>query len=396
MLAVGLTVALAFAPDAERQIILPRLLLAMGVMGGFLVLAFISFMASRATRYRPWLAYLLVVWDAILIAAALTQGVLLSGHPGAYVFAQPGVWLVPIVIAIQAIRFRAGPLSFAAALFVVVIGGLVLYGGVGSVPSGREDELIALFTVPPDAIRVLMLLIATAVLVVSVRSKRGILLRGILTARREAELQRFLPPEVSQKLATAPDGAALADQSVLAILFIDLVGFTRASEHVAPAEVAGWLAGFRERVNDLVRANGGFIDKFIGDGVMAIFGYGSDPETAARNAVNVVAGLPDAMRGWRASNPLAPDFKVAVGGAIGSVFVGVVGAGDRREFTVVGDPVNVAARLEGHAKERNALAALSSELVDTAGGATHIASDREDLAIRGRTDPMRVCLVPRD
>jgi len=395
MLATGLTIALAFAPEAERQIIFPRLLLAMSVMGGFLIVAAISFAASRATHYRPWLAYLLVACDALLIAAALQEGLRLSAHPGPYVFAQPGIWLIPIAIAIQAIRFRAGPLVFAAVLFVVVVGSLVLAGGVGSLPPQRGDELIALFTVPPDAIRSLMLVISTAVLVVSVRSKREILLRGLRTARREAEMQRFLPAEVTEKLGASASEEALAGQSVLAILFIDLVGFTRASEQVEPATVAGWLAEFRDRMNALIRAHGGFVDKFIGDGIMAIFGYESDPETAARQAVAVAEEIPAAMADWRAANPSAPDFRAAVGGAMGPVFVGVVGAGDRREFTVVGDAVNVASRLEGFAKDRNALAALGFELADRAGLSERFEATAEDLAVRGRREPMRVCLIPR-
>ena len=84
-----------------------------------------------------------------------------------------------------------------------------------------------------------------------------------------------------------------------------------------------------------------------------------------------------------------------MGGARGPVFVGVIGAGDRREFTVIGDTVNVAARLEGFAKESRALAALTHDLVENAGVSERYGNAPQDLPIRGRHDPVRACLVPR-
>ena len=408
IIAAGVLTALSFIPDDDRYQLVERLILALGIMAGFVVLAVLSYLTSRARRFRPRLAYVFVVADVALITVALAEGLRFAGQHGLYVFAQPPVWLIPIVIAMQAIRFRSGPIILAAVLFAVSLIGIMLLGGrLGDLhadTSGSEALMTAFFSFPPDAIRTLMLMIMATVLVISVRSKRDILLKGLQTARREAELQRFLPPEVSRDLAAAQDegptgggaeGQALARQRVLAILFIDLIGFTRASEGTDPAIVAGWLAGFREAVNRAVQANGGFVDKFIGDGIMAVFGYTSDPPTAARQAIAVIDALPGIVADWKAGDPSVPDFQVAAGGTIGPVFVGVVGSGDRREFTVIGDAVNVAARLEGFAKERKALAAVSMDLAEQAGLAARFAETSEDLAIRGRQEPMRVGVVAR-
>lgn len=394
IIAIGLVGALAFASEDQRHTVLPRILIALGIMAGFVALAAVSLLVSRTTRFRPLLAYLFVLGDGLLVLTALHAGMDFSGHPGPLVFAQPPAWLIPIVIAIQAVRFRSGPLIFATLLFLIGLAVLIPFAGSTTATAVQPNTMGTLFSVPADVIRGLMLAITATVLVVSVRSKRDILLRGLHTARREAALSRFLPIEVSKRLGRISGPGAHAEQRVLAILFIDLIGFTRASETAEPAVVAGWLAEFRERVNTLVTANGGFVDKFIGDGVMAIFGYECDAETAAAQACRVVDGLPAAMADWQASDPSAPDFKAAARGALGPVFVGVIGAGNRREFTVIGDTVNVAARLEGFAKENKALAALTHDLVNSAGFVEQFRTKAEDLAIRGRREPVRACLVP--
>jgi adenylate cyclase len=396
IIAAGLTAALLLVTEAERDVVVPRVLIALGIMAGFTALAAISLLVSRTSTFRPWLAYLFVFGDGLLILIALHEGMFQSGHPGTLVFAQPPAWLIPIAIAIQAVRFRTGPLIFAAVLFLVELALLVAFAGTVTFSAKPSPDMGTLFSVPADAIRGLMLAIASTVLVVSVRSKRDILIRGLSAVQREAALSRFLPPEVFKRIRGERASQALAEQRTLAILFIDLTGFTHESETAEPAVVAGWLAEFRERMNRLIGDNGGFVDKFIGDAVMAIFGYECDAETAAAQALRVVEGIPAAMADWQASDPSAPAFRAAVGGALGPVFVGVIGGGDRREFTVVGDAVNVAARLEGFAKEHKASAALGFDLVAAAGQGDRLAATAKELPVRGRREPVRVCLIPRE
>ena len=178
-------------------------------------------------------------------------------------------------LAIQAIRFRDGPLIFSAVLYVIELAAILFMGAPRPDDPGALNALVMIHDTPPDAVRILMLAVAAAVLVFAVRNKRDILARGIGAARREAELNRFLPSEVSRSLEsqmTTP-----AEQRELAVLFIDLVGFTRAAEQADPPDIASWLASYRDRVGAVVRAQGGFIDKFIGDGVMVIFGYEAGP-----------------------------------------------------------------------------------------------------------------------
>lgn len=392
-LVIGLAIALSalVLPEETRAYLLPRLFVGLMTMAGFLIVAVLSYMVSKPERYRQWHAYVFVLADAGLIGVALLAGLAISGHSGIFVFAQPAVWLIPIILTNQAIRFRVGPLIFSAVMYVL---GLVLLLSVRMPPiasSGQLETLGMMHETQPDLVRILMIAVASVVLVYAVRNKRDILIHGIGAARREAALNRFLPSEISQTLESELKGP---EQRELAILFIDLVGFSRVSEGANPVDVARWLASYRDRVHTIVRAHGGFIDKFIGDGVMAIFGYDTDAAIAAREATSAIPDLAVAMEQWRASEPNAPWFELAVGGALGSVFVGIIGAGERQEFTVIGDPVNVAARLESMAKEHGALAALTRDLFTAAGKVDADIEELQAVELRGRAGTIDVILIP--
>lgn len=388
-LAIGLSALVL--PEETRAYLLPRLLVGLLTMAGFLIVAVLSYLVSKPERYRQWHAYVFVLADAGLIGVALVAGLAISGHSGIYVFAQPAVWLIPIILTNQAIRFRVGPLIFSAVMYVL---GLALLLPVKMPPIAASHQLETLgmmHETQPDLVRILMLAVASVVLVYAVRNKRDILIHGIGAARREAALNRFLPSEVSHTLESEMKEP---EQRELAILFIDLVGFSRASEGANPVDVSRWLASYRDRVHTILRAHGGFIDKFIGDGVMAIFGYETDAATAARGAAGAIPALAAAMEEWRASEPQVPRFELAVGGALGPVFVGIIGAGERREFTVIGDAVNVAARLESVAKEHGALAALSRDLFLAAGKLSADFEELQAVDLRGHARTIDVILIP--
>lgn len=388
-LAIG--VSLLVLPDEARAYLLPRLYFGLWTMAGFVVLAGFSYLVAKRVHYRQWYAYAFVLADVGLIGAALLAGLVYAGHPGQYVFAQPAAWLIPIMLANQAIRFRAGPLIFSAVLYAIGLSVFLLVESPQLVVSEPLETLAMVHDTPPDVIRILMLVVASAVLTYAVRNKRSILVHGIGAARREAELNRFLPSEISQSLGTE---VKAPEQRELAILFIDLVGFTRATERSNPLDVARWLASYRDHVHEVVAAHGGFIDKFIGDGVMAIFGYETDAAAAARGATRAIPDLAATIAEWRHTEAGVPQFELAIGGALGPVFVGIIGAGERREFTVIGDAVNVAARLENTAKENGALAALNREIVSSAGAIKLDMIELGALDLRGHSRSVDVVLIP--
>lgn len=141
------------------------------------------------------------------------------------------------------------------------------------------------------------------------------------------------------------DDLAAAEREVT-ILFADIQGFTPLSERLPPQELASLLNAYFQRMVDVIAAQGGEVNKFIGDAIMALFGaHRAEPDGAAR-AVTAALGMAHALTAFH--REVAPEkrFNIRIGVNTGTVVVGNMGSSRKLEFTVLGDAVNVASRLE--------------------------------------------------
>jgi adenylate cyclase len=157
----------------------------------------------------------------------------------------------------------------------------------------------------------------------------------------------------------------------VAILNVDLRGFTRLSTELAPGEVMKVLQDYQGRVCPLITGNGGSIDKFLGDGILASFGAVAPSQTAAADALRAADAVMAAADHWLAERQAAGLPPLAIGLAVssGRVVFGAVGDGERLEFTVIGDAVNFAAKLEKHNKDEKTRAVTD--------GATYALAERQ-------------------
>jgi adenylate cyclase len=182
----------------------------------------------------------------------------------------------------------------------------------------------------------------------------------------ESVLGKVVSPEIARRLlAGGSDGLSLGgSRRNLVILFSDIRSFTTLSESRPPEAVVQLLNTYFAAMVRLVREHGGLVDKFIGDGMLAVFGL-DDPVDAAARAVQ--AGL--AM--LKACQELAPKLEapltIGIGIHKGEVIAGKVGAPERLEFTFVGDVVNTASRLEGLTKQLDSPLLISQAVHDDLG-----------------------------
>lgn len=137
-----------------------------------------------------------------------------------------------------------------------------------------------------------------------------------------------------------------------AILNSDIRGFTRYAVTVAPGELMATLAEYQTRLVPIIQYQGGTIDKFMGDGIMAIFGASVTTDTYAADALRAVDHILAAADEWNAGRKAAgkPALGIGVGLASGRIIFGAVGDTTRLEYTVIGETVNLAAKLEKHNK----------------------------------------------
>ncbi len=161
-------------------------------------------------------------------------------------------------------------------------------------------------------------------------------------------LERFLNSSVVEKILENPGRIQLGGESqTAAVLFSDIRGFTHMAETLAPQAVVEQLNEYFTEMTELIFENGGTLDKYLGDGLMAVFGapipHPDDSLRAVKTAVDMKLELQRLNRGWEARG--LPPFHIGIGIATGQVTAGNVGSLRRMDYTVIGDTVNVASRL---------------------------------------------------
>ena len=177
------------------------------------------------------------------------------------------------------------------------------------------------------------------------------------------------------------------------VLFADIRGFTRLSEDLSPEEVVAFLNDYLGHMVTCVIDNGGVLDKFIGDAVMALFGVpvGRSPEEEARAALRCAVDMSqrlDEINVRRIDNG-QPPIDIGIGVHSGELIAGNIGAPQRMEYTVVGDTVNVCSRIEGLTKRLGKRILCSDATAELAGDAFDLV-ELDTLPVKGRQRPVRL------
>jgi adenylate cyclase len=214
-------------------------------------------------------------------------------------------------------------------------------------------------------------------------------------ALQRAALERFLSPSIVEMVAAHPDEVRLGGVSQeVSVLFADIRGFTGISERLTPEKVVEILNDYFTRVTDVIFGNDGTLDKYLGDGVMAVFGAPilreiDDARNAVRAAIEiqrlvVQLNRDAAARDW-------PELKIGIGINTGAVVAGNIGSPSRLDYTVIGDTVNAAARLMALARAGEVL--ISESTAEKLRSKEFSLTALEPLLLRGKTQKIGVYRV---
>jgi len=210
---------------------------------------------------------------------------------------------------------------------------------------------------------------------------------------RRERLQRYFSPQVAAQLEE-PSAIGTAGQThEVTILFCDLRDFTPICEALPAPAVVALLNGFFERMVDVLFAHGGTLDKYLGDGLMAYFGAPVAQADHAQRAVQCAIAMRAALAALniqRAADDASP-LRMGVGIHTGAVVLGDIGAARRRDYTVVGDAVNVAARLQELTKTEGVDVLISESTRSKLDDAGPMSPPRA-LHLRGRAAPLMACV----
>jgi len=178
------------------------------------------------------------------------------------------------------------------------------------------------------------------------------------------------------------------------VFFLDIRNFTRISEGVEPNLIAGLLNRLYTDIMDLILTYKGSVNKIIGDALLSTFGCPVHGDRDARNAVECALAIRDTLQLFNSTRPpyIQEDISIGMGIATGQVFAGTIGSYRKRDYTVIGDTVNIAARLEGLTKQTRFDLIIDRKTRDLAGPDLKVRK-LQVSRVRGRTQPMEIFLV---
>jgi class 3 adenylate cyclase len=305
--------------------------------------------------------------DAAIIGLIILPQVIWPqpGLPG--ILNAPDMALLLLAIIAAGVRLSRTVLLVGAGLM------LALFGTVVTLMAVRPIDGVA-FPANTTATWSLFL-IGAAVLGYSIATRtRRLVFEGADTALvAERTRQRFgayVSEEIAQEAIEAEEITLGGRRQPVAVLFSDLRGFTAYSERVPPEQLIAELNGYLNVMVGVIRREGGVVDKFIGDAIMVVFGIPKHKPDDARRAIRAAAGMQVALAEHneeRAKAGRAP-FKQGIGVHFGPAVAGHVGTAERLQYTVVGDVVNVASRLESATKAMEVSVLISTAVAEAAAG----------------------------
>ncbi len=357
------------APKTYRgELMFPPVTIALFLF--FLAAAARLFLAHRR-RLPGWFLGGAVVVDIALLLAMIWSFHLQYEQPASFYLKAPTMIYVFIFIALRALRFEARYVVLAG---VTAAGGwfaMAMYAVLADPTGGMiTRDYVQYLTsntvlIGAELDKIIAILVVTAVLSIALTRARGLLIRSVVEAAAARDLSRFFAPATAARITGAErrinPGHGEAREAT--ILTTDIRGFTKLARRLDPDELIGALVEYQSRMVPVIQRHGGSIDKFLGDGILATFGAAEPSETHAADAMRALDAVLREIDDWTGVREATGRLPLAVGAAVasGRVVFGAVGDETRLEYTVIGDAVNLAAKLEKHNK------VLGSRALATAG-----------------------------
>lgn len=395
--------AIALWYGATRS--LPVAVLVLGAIAAFALLGLVHYSIIGGRHDRWWIKYLFITVDIVALTAVLAFAPLSQGGEVPQILAfRYNFDFLYLALAVACFSFSPWMVIWSGGViclswwsaFLVVVAPMERTLNWGDMPTPPTAERFIAVFLDPDFVgsgsriqEMLILMVAAVVLAIVVHRARR-----IVWARSEAEQDRamitrtfgqYVPEAVAQALI-ADRGVLIPKQQVATVLFVDIERFTAIAEPMEPARVIAMLNGFFDAVAGEIAAHNGVVIQFLGDGLMATFNAPlEDPEHAA-NALGAALAI-EALA--RETDFEGVRLKVRIGVDTGPIAAGSVGGSGRQAFTVYGDTVNLASRLEGLNKDHGTRI-LVSESTAEASGRRNVLTEIGTVAVRGRQRPVKL------
>jgi adenylate cyclase len=338
------------------------------VAGGYSALIWL---AARARRLDGWRTYAIMLPFVSLPTLFFLAAHLIMPWGAASFITGPFSYLYLVVLVVTGFFFDrrlprvAGFVTAAEYLGCYLLAAPKLALISAADPATLQD----LTALPIYALKTIMMVAAGYLVGALATTARGLVLRALAEEREKQGLSRlfgqFVSPEVKERIIRDKLGV-IAERRQVAVLFADIRAFTPRAEETDAEVLVAQLNEYFDAMVTAITKHGGVVDKFVGDAIMAVFGGVIDLPSPAAAALDAAAEmrrrLEELNGGWERRG--VPPFAVGIGIHHGEVVQGTIGSAERKEFTVIGDVVNTAARLETLTKEKGLPIVVSRAVVE--------------------------------
>ncbi|MBE9555571.1 MAG: adenylate/guanylate cyclase domain-containing protein [Proteobacteria bacterium] len=343
-------------------------------LAAFVAAAVLRLVVAHRGRAPGWFVGGLIVVDMTLLLLLIWSFHIQYEQPPAFSLKAPTLLYVFIFIALRTLRFEVRYVILAggtAAVGWMILASWAVFADPGMVTRDYVYYLTAnAVLIGAEIDKVITILVVTGVLSLALARARRLLVQSVVEAAAARDLSRFFAPGIANRITGAEHQVlpGHGEAREASILTVDIRGFTQLSKTLPPSDLIGVLVEYQSRMIPAIQKHGGSIDKFLGDGILATFGAVLPSETHAADALRALEAVIAAADEWSRDRVDAGATPLVLGAAVvaGDVVFGAVGDESRLEYTVIGDAVNFAAKLEKHNKAIGARATAPGETYDLA------------------------------
>ncbi|MCH7832871.1 MAG: adenylate/guanylate cyclase domain-containing protein [Proteobacteria bacterium] len=368
------------------------------VLSAYFIFTMVRLIGSHRGQLPNWLLMASVVMDMVLLMVLIWSFHIQYMQPPSFYLKAPTMIYVFIFIALRALRFE--PRFIVLSGVAAGVGWLILVLYV--IWSAPGDPMITrnyvtyltsnAILIGAEVDKILSIAFVTIVLAVAIVRAQRVLNRAVLETTAAKDLSRFVSAEVADRITSADRAIQPGDgeSKVATVMFTDIEGFSTISEKLSPQELAQMLNEYFGVTSAVTDRYGGVITQFEGDAMLITYNAVTADEDHALNAVRTAIGIQEAVNGRTFGK--GATLKTRCGINTGEIMVGAIGAKDRLVFTVHGDSVNIAARLEQLNKEYG-IYILAGENTVAACGDEFTFEQMGEVIVRGRQAKTKIYTV---
>lgn len=360
------------------------------VLAAYFVFTVLRLILAHYGRLPHWMLYLSVVVDMVLLLGLIWSFHLQYKQPASFYLKAPTLLYVFIFIALRALRFQARFVIIAG--IVAALGWLALVGYVISVDPQNTmitRDYVEYLTsnsvlLGAEFDKIISILMVTAIIAIALARARRLLIQSVVDSSTAQDLSRFVPSEVVRQVKSSEERVKAGQGEVgqATILFTDIEGFTTISEALSPEQLIATLNEYFSVVVEPIERFGGVINQFQGDAILATFNLPEKNPDHAANAVQAALEIQDVLKARTFGENITLNCRVGIN--TGMCVGGLVGTVDRLGYTVHGDNVNLAARLEQLNKEYGTRIIVSEATAELAGWERFAFERIGEVQVRGR------------